>query len=61
MALMLNPVTLAKPKNRKKYSGRDVAPDNLEVITLCYNGKDKMARAIVNLIEESGVFDILRD
>lgn len=58
---MLNPVTLAKPKNRKKYSGRDVAPDNMEVITLSYNGKDKMARAIVNLIEESGVFDILRD
>ena len=33
----------------------------MEVITLSYNGKDKMAKAIVNLIEQSGVFDILRD
>ena len=54
-------MTAAKPKRSKKYSGKVSAPDNLEVITLSYNGKDKMAKAIVNLIEQSGVFDILRD
>lgn len=58
---MLNTMTAAKPKRSKKYSGKVSAPDNLEVITLSYNGKDKMAKAIVNLIEQSGVFDILRD
>ncbi len=58
---MLNTMTAAKPKRSKKYSGKVSAPDNMEVITLSYNGKDKMAKAIVNLIEQSGVFDILRD
>lgn len=58
---MLNTLTAAKPKRCKNYSGKVSAPDNMEVITLSYNGKDKMAKAIVNLIEQSGVFDILRD
>ena len=58
---MLNTMTAAKPKRSNKYSGKVSAPDNMEVITLSYNGKDKMAKAIVNLIEQSGVFDILRD
>ena len=58
---MLNTMTAAKPKRSKNYSGKVSAPDNMEVITLSYNGKDKMAKAIVNLIEQSGVFDILRD
>ena len=58
---MLNTMTAAKPKRSTKYSGKASAPDNMEVITLSYNGKDKMAKAIVNLIEQSGVFDILRD
>lgn len=33
----------------------------METLTLSYNGKDKIAKAIINLIIESGVFDILRE
>lgn len=58
---MLSSIAAHKTKKRTKYSGKASTPDNMEVITLSYNGKDKMAKAIVNLIEQSGVFDILRD
>ncbi|MBP5368374.1 MAG: hypothetical protein J6Z01_07990 [Bacteroidales bacterium] len=58
---MSDTLTKASTKKRCKYSGKSSAPDNVEVITLSFNGKNRVARAIVNLIEESGVFDILRD
>ena len=57
----MNTFTATRPKTRIKFSGSPKAPENMEVITISYNGKNKIANAIVNLIEESGVFDILRD
>lgn len=57
----MNTLTIEKPQPHTKFSGNNYAPENMEVITISYNGKNKMANAIVNLIEQSGVFDILRD
>ncbi|GEM_PF-1765822 len=57
----MNTLTTHKNKTRIKFSGSTHAPENMEVITISYNGKNKIANAIVNLIEASGVFDILRD
>jgi len=51
-----------KDKKKDEIFRRNVRTGKyMETLTLSYNGKDKIAKAIINLIIESGVFDILRE
>ncbi len=54
-------LTTNKRTKSPKFVGGDTAPDNLRTVTLSYNGNNSIAKAIMNLIETSGVFDVLQD